>query len=785
MAVQSNIYTIGEGKTYHSTKPIAAKDFMAVWVSQFNPDGLILPADLWIEVAIADYDLINDCAVFMSEYDQTIYEFVEVRVADTPDEILQRPSAYAVISIIADEIIIVADIAEEVVACADIAEQIVNCGSDPLMQAIIACGTEPLTSAIMNAGQNAILAGISAVSANQSQEYAFEWSSQQYNVVVDDGEHIGRSSYHWSVVASLNAQGLTLQGTWNPNSGTAPVPIVAPEEDGFWWVVTEDSLAPVYGQTWRVSDKIVYMASEVPDPYMKLSNTVHWDNVIGTPQSLNVEDEYTITSAIEMHFDIPHIDNSLIVSQNGIVLAMTDYTEDPFDADNISAGFTLVTTPLIDDLIHYQGVLAKVPASDSLIGYWNSKAERLTAESYALEPHGIFVNIYTSNGDGTFTGTPTTDYSSLHWETESNYRNWDSEAQAMTAHSFAEEPTDVFVKEWYSNDNGTFSFNDTVYYSAFHWEEKAKIAGTGLNYIGLWDARTGVYPPDGTVFGDFYICNHSGTVGIKIYSVGDWLIWDDIASDWNLLPWAYDWTSIRNVPENVSNALSRSGGQMTGQIKGVMPFADDDVAIKVYADKYFKPYSTNALGIDDFLDVGTHFISFKTMPESLPSEEKVGIITVGINTDGDSKIVTQLWVTAYATFTRLSISGGGKNEFTEWVSSNPAGEIVLNCIDAPYRGLRANGDFFDPLVYPTIAYLGQTYNLSAEWEDATDYVGGDRCQSSATLEFFYTVLGGTSAGDDDDLAGGSDTGVTWELESKIPTPDIPNIVADVRAYIRY
>ncbi len=784
MAVQSNVYKIGEGKTYHSTKPIPAKEFMAVWVAQFNPTGAISPKDLWLEVSIADYDLINDSAVFMSSYQQQMYEFVEVRVADTPDEILQKPSAFSIIAIIADDIQIVADIADEVVTVSDIAEQIVNCGSDPLMSAIIACGTEPLTSAIMNAGQNAILAAASALSANQSQEFSFQWSSEQYNVVVDDGEHIGRSSYHWSVVASLNAQGLTLQGTWNPNSGTAPVPVTIPEEDGFWWVVTEDSLAPVYGQTWRVSDKIVYMASEVPDPYMKLSNTVHWDNVIGTPQSLSVEDEYIVTSAIEMHYDIPHIDNSLIVSQNGIVLAMTDYIEDAFDVDNISAGFTLVTAPQVDDLIHYQGILAKVPASDSLIGYWNSKAERLTAESYAMEPHGTFVNIYTSNGDGTFTGTPTTDYSSLHWEVESNYRHWDSEAQARTANSTADEATDVLCKIYTSNDNGTFSSTDATYFSAFHWQEKAKLAGAGLNYIGLWDARTGVYPPDGTVFGDFYVCNHSGTVGLKIYSVGDWLIWDDVASDWNLLPWAYDWTSIRNVPENVSNALSRSGGQMTGQIKGVLPIADDDVAIKVYADKYFKPHSSTFGSIDDFLDVGTHFVSFKSFPESLPSEEKIGILTVGINTDADSKVISQLWVTAYAVFTRLSITGGGKNEFTEWVSSSPAGEIVYRTMGTPHRVLSANGAFIDPLVYPSLVPMGQTYNESSDWVDATVYDGGDKVQSATTGEFFYTTVGGTSAGDDTDLAGGTDTGVTWYLETQIPLPNV-SANAGVPAYLRY
>ena len=47
---------------------------------------------------------------------------------------------------------------------------------------------------------------------------------------------------------------------------------------------------------------------------------------------------------------------------------------------------------------------------------WESESFRLTAESYAVEPENTYVKIYTSNGDGTFTVTDTTDYSALHYE---------------------------------------------------------------------------------------------------------------------------------------------------------------------------------------------------------------------------------------------------------------------------------------------------------------------------------------------------------------------------------
>ncbi len=51
---------------------------------------------------------------------------------------------------------------------------------------------------------------------------------------------------------------------------------------------------------------------------------------------------------------------------------------------------------------------------------WKAEAEAKTADSYATEPHNVFVKLYTSNDDGTFSFTNSTDYSSLHWSTESD-----------------------------------------------------------------------------------------------------------------------------------------------------------------------------------------------------------------------------------------------------------------------------------------------------------------------------------------------------------------------------
>lgn len=66
-----------------------------------------------------------------------------------------------------------------------------------------------------------------------------------------------------------------------------------------------------------------------------------------------------------------------------------------------------------------QATNASSSATQAQLSEWVAEAERLTADSYATEAEDTFVNLVTSNGDGTFTYTPTTDYSALHWAAKS------------------------------------------------------------------------------------------------------------------------------------------------------------------------------------------------------------------------------------------------------------------------------------------------------------------------------------------------------------------------------
>lgn len=60
---------------------------------------------------------------------------------------------------------------------------------------------------------------------------------------------------------------------------------------------------------------------------------------------------------------------------------------------------------------------ASTSANDAQLREWEAEAWRLTADSYANEAEDVPVNIVTSDGDGTFTYTPTSpaEYSALHW----------------------------------------------------------------------------------------------------------------------------------------------------------------------------------------------------------------------------------------------------------------------------------------------------------------------------------------------------------------------------------
>jgi len=79
--------------------------------------------------------------------------------------------------------------------------------------------------------------------------------------------------------------------------------------------------------------------------------------------------------------------------------------------DNIN-GITAAAQQSADDAAN-SAIEASGSVDNARLEAWNAEAEALTSYSYAVQPEDVFVNIYSSNGDGSFTATPTSDYSSL------------------------------------------------------------------------------------------------------------------------------------------------------------------------------------------------------------------------------------------------------------------------------------------------------------------------------------------------------------------------------------
>jgi hypothetical protein len=174
---------------------------------------------------------------------------------------------------------------------------------------------------------------------------------------------------------------------------------------------------------------------------------------------------------------------------------------------------------------------------------------------------------------------------------------WDAEAEALTADSYATEEINTFVKEWYSNGDGTFSYIETSHYSSFHWATVSMLAGKGLKLQGVWDlgAHTdpsteppapvpledpdnpgnplpyengmywyvvgeSIYDPDGNGFIDPYptfgpATGHYRTDDKIVYLADDSLPYNP----WIRLLDVVSWHRLINVPNNVKHALNRFG----------------------------------------------------------------------------------------------------------------------------------------------------------------------------------------------------------------------------------
>lgn len=98
MAIQSEFFSTSFGiRSFSSTKHIATKQHMAVWLKKVSDD-------LWTQLSVNKFELINNSAVLTEVPSSILYSQVEIRVADEPDELGSSQSDIAVVASIATQL---------------------------------------------------------------------------------------------------------------------------------------------------------------------------------------------------------------------------------------------------------------------------------------------------------------------------------------------------------------------------------------------------------------------------------------------------------------------------------------------------------------------------------------------------------------------------------------------------------------------------------------------------------------------------------------------------------
>jgi len=163
-----------------------------------------------------------------------------------------------------------------------------------------------------------------------------------------------------------------------------------------------------------------------------------------------------------------------------------------------------------------QAGIATSAATAAQLDAWTAEAEKLTAASYADEAEDVFVKIYTSDGDGTFTATDTTEYSALHWAAKAEEVGGDVPSGGTTGQVLAKASDTSQDTEWADGGGGGMA-----------WEASASgdvTAVAGVGYLTYTDtAARNVNLPAGVVgesVGINDVSQNCGTNNITVITSG-------------------------------------------------------------------------------------------------------------------------------------------------------------------------------------------------------------------------------------------------------------------------
>jgi len=115
---------------------------------------------------------------------------------------------------------------------------------------------------------------------------AFKWAQEEFEVPVDDGNHTGYSSYHWSLVAEQSAYQLTLKGKWSPTSMAYP----SPDAHGDYWFV--EKTGEFDGDLWYAGDALIWKDDTDGQEWIHKRESVHWLQIVGKPSMYTPKPHY-------------------------------------------------------------------------------------------------------------------------------------------------------------------------------------------------------------------------------------------------------------------------------------------------------------------------------------------------------------------------------------------------------------------------------------------------------------------------------------------------------------
>ena len=162
MAVQSEIFSTEYGvRSFISTKHIATKQHMSVWLQRRSDN-------IWVQLSTSNYELINNSAVLISSPNSTIYSQVEIRVADTPDELGASQSEISIVAGLYDEIVALYEISSDITTVSGISGDVTTVSSNILDINSVVTNIVPNLTEILQADTNATIATTKASEASAS-----------------------------------------------------------------------------------------------------------------------------------------------------------------------------------------------------------------------------------------------------------------------------------------------------------------------------------------------------------------------------------------------------------------------------------------------------------------------------------------------------------------------------------------------------------------------------------------------------------------------------------------